>query len=224
MRPCRGKKIVSGHAEAEEPAARIVVMVSGNGSNLQALVDAIENDALRASITLVVSSNSKAFAIHRAELAGLPTLVMPYRRDIGLDPALSRKAYDRLLAEKIAPYSPDYIFLLGWMRILTDEFIARFRGKIVNLHPALPGDFPGTHAIERAWEAFGRGEISRTGVMMHFVPDEAVDAGPVIVLETVEMSEHDTFDSFEHRMHATEHALVAKVAGMLIESRKKGGV
>jgi len=190
-------------------------MVSGNGSNLQALIDAIEKSEVKASIVLVVSSDPEAYALRRAENAGIPSVVLRYRRDQKLEKEASRRAYDRMLAETIAPYRADYIFLLGWMRILSAEFTTRFPGRIVNLHPALPGMFPGTHAIERAWDACARGEITESGVMTHFVPDERVDAGPVIASERVAMDRTETLDDFEKRMHDAEHILVPRTAGML---------
>lgn len=194
---------------------RFVVMVSGNGSNLQALIDAIDKGEVKASIVLVVSSDPEAYALRRAEKAGIPSIVLQYRRDPKLEKEASRRAYDRTLADTIAPYRADYIFLLGWMRILSAEFTARFPGGIVNLHPALPGMFPGTHAIERAWDACARGEIIESGVMTHFVPDECVDAGPVIAFERVAMDGTETLDAFEKRMHDTEHLLVPRTAVML---------
>jgi len=199
--------------------SRFVVMVSGNGSNLQSLIDAIARGELDAKIVLVLSSDPDAHALVRARKAGIPTLVLSRAPIPGLDKAASRRAYDKSLAEAILPYGPDYIFLLGWMRILGKEFIAPFRDRIVNLHPALPGTFPGTHAIERAWDAFLRGEIGETGVMTHFVPDECVDAGPVIASERVVPDRGETFEAFEARMHEIEHGLVIRTAGILVPDR-----
>ncbi|MDP2791233.1 MAG: phosphoribosylglycinamide formyltransferase [Rectinemataceae bacterium] len=196
--------------------SRIVVMVSGNGTNLQALIDTVKNGGVEASIVFVLSSNPAAFALKRAEAAGIPALTFPYRRDPSLGRVESRRLYDRTIADAIQGFSPDYIFLLGWMRILGGEFTERFPGKIVNLHPALPGAFPGTHAIERAWDACARGEIGESGVMIHFVPDEGVDSGPVIDFETVAMRKDESLDVFEARMHAVEQALVVRAAARLV--------
>jgi len=194
-------------------------MVSGNGSNLQVLIDAIARGELDAEIVLVLSSDPDAHALARAGKAGIPALALGSRHAPGLDKATFRRAYDGALAEAILPYRPDYIFLLGWMRILGTEFIDHFRDRIVNLHPALPGTFPGTHAIERAWEAFTRGEIRETGVMTHFVPDEGVDSGPVIAFERVVPSRGETLEDFEARMHEAEHGLVIRTAGILVPDR-----
>ena len=202
---------------------RLVVMVSGNGSNLQALIDAIERGSLRAAIVLVVSSDPDAFALKRAIGAGIPAIALTGLRNPALDRAAARKAYDKMLAEAIEPYAPEYIFLLGWMMILGDEFISHFPGKIVNLHPALPGTFPGTHAIERAWQAFCRGDLSETGVMTHFVPDGQVDAGPVIFSERVQIGESKSLEDLERRMHEVEHLLVVKTALQLVGKSKAKG-
>ena len=201
---------------------RLVVMVLGNGGNLQALIDAVEKGSVEGSIVLVLSSDTEAYALKRAEAAGIPALAVPYRRDPGLGSMESRKVYDRTIAEAILPYKPEYIFLLGWMRILGGEFTSRFPGKIVNLHPAMPGAFPGTHAIERAWDACARGEIVESGVMTHFVPDEGVDSGPVIEFERVAMKKDESLDAFEARMHSVEHALVIRTAARLVSATADG--
>jgi len=204
---------------------RLAVLVSGNGTNLQALIDAAARGDLDASIVLVLSSEPEAYALRRAEMAGIPSAAMPYRRDPTLDRNASRSAYDASLAEAVLPYRPDYVLLLGWMRLLGKGFISRFPRAIVNLHPALPGAFPGTHAIARAWEAAARGELDATGVMTHFVPDERVDAGPVIACERVPMRAGESLEKLEARVHEVEHALVIRTVRMLtdeFDARGKG--
>ncbi|MCE5255894.1 MAG: phosphoribosylglycinamide formyltransferase [Spirochaetaceae bacterium] len=208
----------------ERHKARIVVLVSGNGTNLQALSDAIRDGHLPAEIVLVVSSHPSAPALSRAHNAGIPAIAMPYVRDPCESREESRRSYDANLADRAAACSPDWIFLLGWMRILSSAFTSRFKGRILNLHPALPGQFPGTHAIERAWQAFRNGEIRQTGVMLHFVPDEGVDCGPLFAKETVPLLPGDTFPEFEARVHEAEHRLVAKAASMLFgQDEQEGG-
>jgi len=205
----------SDKRDGREAFSRLVVLVSGNGSNLQALIDAIECGKLRAEIALVVSSDPGAFALKRALAAGLPSVALPRARNPALDRSASREAYDRTLAETVAPYKPDYVFLLGWMRILGEAFISRFPGKIVNLHPALPGTFPGTHAIERAWQAYLRGELPETGAMTHFVPDGQGNAGPVILSERVRICDSGSLNDLERRIHEVEHLLVVRTAMQL---------
>jgi phosphoribosylglycinamide formyltransferase 1 len=213
------KRIVGNRASA--PGRRIVVLVSGEGSNLQALMDAIASGSLEARIVLVVSSNPGARALERAAAAGIPTLSRPYVRDGSLDPAASRAVYDRLLADEILAQEPDFVFLLGWMRILGDAFVSRFPGKIVNLHPALPGAFPGTDAIARAWMAAREGVADKagareSGVMTHFVPDAGVDSGPPIEVERVEIMPGSSLAEFEAEMHSVEHRLVVKTVLRLL--------
>ena len=121
-----------------------------------------------------------------------------------------RSSYDTELADLAAAYQPDWIVLAGWMRLLSSIFLNRFPERVINLHPALPGTYPGIHAIERAWESYQRGEIDRTGVMVHLVPDEDVDSGPVLAQEIVAIQPEDTLESLERRMHAVEHELLIK--------------
>ncbi len=97
------------------------------------------------------------------------------------------------------------------MRILSSAFLEHFAGKVINLHPALPGTFPGTNAIERAYEAYEQGLIQQTGVMVHLVPDEGVDSGPVLGQEIVPIYANEPFSSLEERVHAVEHELLVKV-------------
>ncbi len=206
-------------------SARFVVMVSGGGTNLQALIDAVASGIVDARIDLVVSSRKDAYALERAARAGVETFVAAPPRGSnqsgpGEDPA--RAAYDRGLADLIAPRNPDCILMLGWMRVLTSEFINRFPGRIVNLHPALPGMFAGTNAIRRAWDARVKGEIKATGVMMHYVPDARVDAGPVIGLKSVDFLPGESFEEYETRMHEAEHALVVETAAILAAGCVKG--
>ncbi len=100
--------------------------------------------------------------------------------------------------------------LAGWMRILSSAFLERFPNRVVNLHPALPGTFPGTHAIQRAFEAYQSGQIEHTGVMVHLVPDEGVDSGPVLNQRIVPILPEDTLETLETRIHAVEHALLVE--------------
>jgi len=120
----------------------------------------------------------------------------------------ARRGYDADLANRVAGYAPDWVVLAGWMRLLSSTFLDRFPGRVLNLHPALPGTFPGTHAIERAFEAYQRGEITQTGVMVHLVPDEGVDSGPVLAQSAVLMQPGDDLAALEGRIHAAEHRLL----------------
>lgn len=188
----------------------MVVLISGNGSNLQALIDAIRGNKLRAEIKAVISNTKEAFGLERARAAGIPAVVKPKYKDT------DREAYDAELADLVSQYEPDLVILAGWMRILSLAFIKHFPNRIINLHPALPGTFAGTHAIERAWQAFQKGEISHTGVMVHLVPDEAVDLGPVLSSRRVEIQPGDTIEDLQHRMHTCEHELLVETIAQYI--------
>jgi formyltetrahydrofolate-dependent phosphoribosylglycinamide formyltransferase len=120
-----------------------------------------------------------------------------------------RHIYDAELAEKISAYQPDLIVLAGWMHILSTAFLDHFPGKVINLHPALPGMFPGTDAIRRAYEAHQRGEITEAGCMVHTVIPE-LDAGPVIAQENVPFQSGEPLEDFEVRMHAAEHRIMVE--------------
>jgi phosphoribosylglycinamide formyltransferase-1 len=110
--------------------------------------------------------------------------------------------------------------LAGFMRVLSNSFLSLFPNQVINIHPALPGELPGTHAIERAFTEFTNGSRRETGVMVHFVPDEGVDNGPVIAQQTVPIHVADTLSSLEARVHATEHALVIDALQQLITQQK----
>lgn len=182
---------------------RLVVLISGYGSNLQAILDACRRGDLPARVVAVISNKADAFGLQRAIDAGVPAIPLPFYKDLHLD----RVGYDEVLAEVIEQYQPDLIVCAGWMRILSPAFVQRFAGKIINLHPALPGMFPGTHSVEAAYHAFRRGEIEHTGVMVHYV-DEGVDTGPVIATRDVPIYPTDTLKDLEQRVHEAEHQLL----------------
>lgn len=201
------------------PGARIVVLASGNGSNLQALVDACAAGRLAATVVAVVSDRPRAHALERARAAGVRAVARPGpRRGLG---AGARTAYDAELASVVAGFRPDLVVLAGWMRVLTSAFLDRFPGRVVNLHPALPGVFPGLRAVERAWEAARRGELDHTGVMVHFAVPE-VDAGPTIATARVPLDPDEPLEGLLARVHAVEHRLlvdaVAEVCHRLTSS------
>jgi formyltetrahydrofolate-dependent phosphoribosylglycinamide formyltransferase len=191
----------------------LVVLISGSGTNLQAILDAIASGTLDAEVSLVVSNRKAAYGLVRAQQAGIPTLYFPLKPY--LDEGKSRETYDRDLAERIAPYQPDFVVLAGWMHVLSPAFLDCFPRRVVNLHPALPGMFPGIDAIERTYEAWQRGEVSGGGCMIHYVIPE-VDAGAVIAQATVPLAPGDTLEAFEAHMHAAEHTLIVQAIRSLI--------
>lgn len=183
---------------------RLVVLISGNGSNLQAILDACARGELNARVVAVISNKPDAFGLERARRANVPALAK------SKSAKQDRRAYDAELAQLVASYQPAYVVLAGWMRVLSSAFLDCFPNRVINLHPALPGAFPGTHAIERAFDAFQRGEIQHTGVMVHLVPDEGVDNGPVLAQEIVPLFSDDTLESLETRIHPVEHRLLVE--------------
>lgn len=192
---------------------RIVVLISGNGSNLQALIDNIASGDVEAEISAVISNKADAFGLVRAQRAGIPTEVFDLQE--ALDDGGSREGFDVELAGLVAAYRPDLIVLAGWMLILGEGFLDRFPNMVINLHPAMPGAFPGTHAIERAHEAFQRGEIKRTGVMVHKVIPE-VDAGQVVTMEPVPIFAGESVDELEERIHEVEHNLIVAAVALML--------
>jgi formyltetrahydrofolate-dependent phosphoribosylglycinamide formyltransferase len=202
------------NAMNEATAPTLAVLISGNGSNLQAMIDAIAGGELDARIAVVVSNRKDAFGLTRAERTGIPSRYHPLKpyRDRGED----RRAYDADLATLLAEYQPDWIVLAGWMHIFSNAFLDHFPSRVVNLHPALPGQFPGAHAIEDALAAFRRGEIDSTGIMVHLVPDERVDEGPVLATRAIPIRADDTLESLAARIHAVEHALLIETLRTLV--------
>ncbi|MEM9036262.1 MAG: phosphoribosylglycinamide formyltransferase [Actinomycetota bacterium] len=194
---------------------RLVVLASGGGSNLGAVLAACRCGGLEADVIAVVSDRAGAGALDRARAAGVPRHHLPAA-------GRERSDYDAELARLVASYSPDWVVLAGWMRILTMSFLARFPDRVVNLHPALPGELPGVRAIERAWDEAQSGQRDRTGIMVHLVPDEEVDAGPVLGTVEVEIRPSDTLDDLATRMHAAEHRLLVDVLRQLTSPAPTG--
>jgi len=140
----------------------------------------------------------------------------PFREAVPDDPRRARERYDAALAAEIADARPDLIVQAGWMHLFTSAFLDRFPGMVVNLHPALPGAFPGAHAIDDAWAAHETDGLDHTGVMVHLVPDEGVDDGPVLASQRVPITADDTRETLEARLHEVEHELfVAAIADYL---------
>ncbi len=185
--------------------ARLVVLISGSGTNLQAILDACAAGTLDAAVVGVIANRRDAFGLVRAETVGIPTcrFLLKRYREVGR----TRAEYDADVAAAVQSFQPDLVVLAGWMHILSPAFLNRFPRKVINLHPALPGQFAGTRAIERAFAAYRRGEIAHSGCMVHFVVP-AVDAGPVIATAAVPILPADTPETFEARMHAAEHRLI----------------
>ncbi|OSS48363.1 hypothetical protein B5807_07835 [Epicoccum nigrum] len=210
-----------------QPKYNITVLISGSGTNLQALIDACGTPSLPdTKITHVISNRKGVKGLDRADKAGIPWTyhnLVKYKNAAPKDDAgkpspegiaQARTKYDADLAAIILALTPrpDLIVCAGWMHIVTPAFltpIAEAGIKIINLHPALPGEFAGANAIGRAWEAGRKEGLKRTGVMIHEVIAE-VDAGAPIVTREVEIREGETEGELEERMHQVEHGLIVE--------------
>jgi len=190
--------------------SRLVVLISGNGTNLQAILDACESKELPASVVCVISNKADAYGLIRAKNAGVEAIHF-----VKLENE-TRQEYDKRLADFVITKQPDYIVLAGWMRILSSAFLNHFPNRVINLHPALPDTFVGTYAIERAYEAYQKGEIEHTGVMVHLVPDEGVDDGPVLAKQEINFIQNETLEDFETRVHKVEHKLLVQTLKNLL--------
>ncbi|MFQ6100425.1 MAG: phosphoribosylglycinamide formyltransferase [Anaerolineae bacterium] len=197
----------------------IAVLISGFGSNLQAILDAVEDGRLPGvEVALVVSNQREAYGIKRAVRHGVPVVyfpLAPYTKA-----GRSRQEYDADLASILRAFNVSWVVMAGWMHVLGDAFLSHFPSRVLNLHPALPGTFPGVHAIDRAYEAYRQGEMAHTGVMVHLVPDEAVDTGPVVAQEEVPIQPEDSLEDLEARVHAVEHRLLVQALYDLLCERE----
>ncbi|KAE8857010.1 hypothetical protein PTNB29_08077 [Pyrenophora teres f. teres] len=206
----------------------LTVLISGNGSNLQALIDACASGALpNTRITNVISNRKAAYGLERAAKASIPTTyhnLVPYKKTHPDYIDMARQRYDADLAKIILESAPrpDLIVCAGWMHIVTPSFLTPISAaniKIINLHPALPGEFAGAGAIERAWKAGREDGLKRTGVMIHEVIAE-VDAGEAIVTQEVELKEGETLEELEERIHGVEHGLIVEGTRRTLEKIK----
>lgn len=194
--------------------AKLVVMVSGSGSNLQAIMDAIAKNELDAEIVLVVSNRKSAYGLVRAKEAKVPTLYFPFKPYRDVDK--TRAAYDDDLATKIRGYHPNLIVLAGWMHIFSAAFLDHFPNQVINLHPALPATIVGKDAIVGTFEAYRCGDIKNGGCMVHYVIPE-VDAGEVIIQESVSILPDDKLEDFEARLHIAEHRIIVEAVRRIID-------
>ncbi|GAA5810474.1 hypothetical protein MFLAVUS_003895 [Mucor flavus] len=197
----------------------IVVLISGSGTNLQALIDAEQQGKLQGNIIAVVSNRKNAFGLERAKKAGIATQTFSLKKF--KDEGKSRVDFDIHVAKTIQEqYHPDLVILAGWMHILSPEFLTFFNNNVMNLHPALPGQFDGAHAIDRAFDAFKKGEIKHTGIMVHKVIAD-VDRGDVILQREVPIYETDSLEDLETRIHSFEHQLIVEGAQLFLNELKK---
>lgn len=194
-----------------EHPVKIAVFVSGNGSNLQALIDAEKSGALGAGrLVLVVCDKPKAFALERAKKAGLKTFVL---EKAGFN---SREEYDRAVMAELDREGIEAIVMAGFLRILSDHFIEKYEGRMLNIHPSLLPSFKGLHGIK---DAFDYG-VKVTGVTVHFVTKE-LDGGPVILQGVVPVEKNYTLETLEEEIHKQEHKLYPRAVRLFAEGKLK---
>ena len=189
-------------------AKRLVILISGSGSNLQAFIDAIQAGALDAKIACVISNKPGVFGLERASKAGIPTAVLVHQ-DFA-----SREDYDKALLTEVQKHTPDLVILAGFMRILTPAFVTPLYGKLINIHPSLLPKYPGLHTHQRALDA---GD-SEAGVTVHFVSAE-LDGGPVIIQARVPILPNDDADTLGARVLEKEHIIYPLTVRWFCEER-----
>lgn len=191
-------------------ALPLVVLISGNGSNLQAIIDAVARGELSADIRAVISNRPGALGLERARRAGIAAEVVDHRR------YASREAFDAALQETIDCHRPALVVLAGFMRILTPPFVRHYRGRMLNIHPSLLPAFPGLDTHRRALAA----RVAQHGVSIHFVTDE-LDGGPVVIQKAIVIHPSDDAENLAKRVQAEEHRLYPKVIGWFAAGRLK---
>jgi phosphoribosylglycinamide formyltransferase 1 len=198
------------------PTLDLGVLVSGNGTNLQAILDAIAQKKLDARVRLVVSNRPGVRALERAESAGVESQVVDHKQ------FSSREAFDTALVEALRAKDVELVVLAGFMRVLTPQFLEAFPGRIVNIHPALLPSFAGLRAVAQTLE-YG---VKVAGVTVHFV-DEGMDSGPIILQEAFELPYHrgieamdeGEIDAIEERFHEIEHRLLPLAVRLIAAGR-----
>lgn len=178
------------------------VLLSGRGSNMEAIAEAVASKKLNGRIAFVASNTPKAAGLKKASDLGLPTAVLPY--------AEGKKKGEEELRRLCHIHGAEWIVLAGFLSILSPEFVRSFKNRIVNIHPSLLPSFPGKHGIEDAW----RRGVKITGVTVHLV-DEGVDTGPILAQQALKIRPGESLESLEERIHRTEHSLYSKTLSLL---------
>lgn len=187
---------------------KIAVLVSGNGSNLQALIDATHKGKLDANIVLVLSNKESAFALERAKAANIATVCLPHKA------FPTREAFDARVVKELRERDVEWVVFAGFMRLITTVLLDAYPNRILNLHPSLLPAFPGTNAIEQAL-AYG---VKVTGCTVHLVSAE-MDAGPIVDQSVVTVTSSDTVDSLAQRIHDAEHQLLVRSVQAAVSGR-----
>lgn len=181
-------------------ALNIVVLISGSGSNLQAIINAIAAGSLHARISAVISNRPNVQGLERAKSAGIVTHTLDHTE------FASREAFDRQMMRTIDQYQPQLVILAGFMRILTDEFVGHYDGRMLNIHPSLLPEFKGLNTHQRALDA----NVKQHGVSVHYVSNE-LDGGPVVLQAVMDLLANDTVETLQQRIHSLEHVIYPMV-------------
>ncbi len=194
--------------EREEGPARLGVLISGSGTNLQAVIDACEAGRVDGEVVVVLANKENAYGLVRADKAGIEAVHIDRTRYTRMD------EYNEAIRDILAEHLVDVVVMAGYMRLLGPEVLEAYPNRVMNIHPALLPAFPGPSGIR---DAYGYG-VKVTGVTVHLASEE-FDAGPIIAQEAVEVREDDTPESLEERIHQAEHRLYPSAIQMLIEGR-----
>ena len=186
----------------------IVVLISGNGSNLQAIIDACKTNKIKGTVRAVFSNKADAFGLERARAANIPA------HALAASQFANREAFDRELMHEIDAYAPDLVVLAGYMRILSPAFVAHYQGRMLNIHPSLLPKYPGLHTHRQALE---NGDEEH-GTSVHFVTDE-LDGGPVVLQAKVPVFAEDTEDDITARVQAQEHDIYPLAISWFVDGR-----
>ncbi len=186
----------------------LVVLVSGGGSNLQAIIEAVQSGAIKATIAAVISNNAAAYGLERARLADIPAISLVHTD------YKSRDAFDQALQQTIDEYSPELVVLAGFMRLLGDDFVNHYAGRILNIHPSLLPKYRGLNTHQRALDA---GE-SQHGATVHFVTP-ALDSGPLIIQASVAINNNDNATTLAARVLEQEHRIYPLAITWFVEQR-----
>ena len=186
----------------------IVILISGRGSNMEAIVNAAKNEAWPAKIAAVISNRPEAGGLDFARSHGIETAVLDHRA------YTDRASFDAQLVELIDSFKPDLVVLAGFMRILTGDFVRHYEGRLLNIHPSLLPLFPGLHTHEQALEA----GVAEHGATVHFVT-EALDHGPMVIQASVPVLPGDTPDSLAKRVLKQEHVIYPRAVRWFIDNR-----
>ncbi|MDZ4167990.1 MAG: phosphoribosylglycinamide formyltransferase [Coriobacteriia bacterium] len=194
--------------EREDERLALGVLISGSGTNLQAVIDACASGALDARVAVVISNKEAALGLERARRAGIPAV------HIDAAAMADYRAYNHAIREALDAHGVELVVMAGYMRLLGNEVLRAYPGAVINLHPALLPAFPGASAIGDAF-AYG---VKVTGVTVHFA-DEEFDRGPIICQEPVRIEESDTLETLEAKIHQVEHRLLPEAIGLIADGR-----